>query len=112
MPYIYSDQTREDDDYVLPNIEIFQLTASEVAETMEDELHEFSRRHEFRLAGMNSRARAQMIDAMIEELGIVGGWFYQACFPGCLPDGEPFGPFATFDDAKEDAIVSYADNGM
>lgn len=21
------------------------------------------------------------------------GWYWQACFPGCLPDGDPFGPF-------------------
>jgi hypothetical protein len=21
------------------------------------------------------------------------GWYWQACFPGCLPDGEPHGPF-------------------
>jgi hypothetical protein len=23
------------------------------------------------------------------------GWYWQACFPGCLPDSEPVGPFAT-----------------
>lgn len=22
------------------------------------------------------------------------GWYWQACFPGCLPDGDPTGPFA------------------
>jgi hypothetical protein len=27
------------------------------------------------------------------------GWYWWACFPGCLPDGEPFGPFATKDEA-------------
>ncbi len=31
------------------------------------------------------------------------GWYWWACFPGCLPDGEPSGPFATSRDALEDA---------
>jgi hypothetical protein len=32
------------------------------------------------------------------------GWFWRACFPGCLPDGEPFGPFPTEAAAENDAI--------
>jgi hypothetical protein len=31
------------------------------------------------------------------------GWYWQACFPGCLPDGEPCGPFATSRQALQDA---------
>ena len=31
------------------------------------------------------------------------GWYWQACFPGCLPDGEPCGPFTTEADAISDA---------
>ena len=31
------------------------------------------------------------------------GWYWQACFPGCLPDGEPFGPFQTEEEAMADA---------
>lgn len=35
------------------------------------------------------------------------GWYWWACFPGCLPDSDPFGPFATeqeaIDNAQEDA---------
>lgn len=30
------------------------------------------------------------------------GWYWQACFPGCLPDGEPNGPFASEREAIED----------
>ncbi len=33
----------------------------------------------------------------------VAGWYWWACFPGCLPDGEASGPFATSRDALEDA---------
>lgn len=31
------------------------------------------------------------------------GWYWWACFPGCLPEGEPNGPFATKEEAISDA---------
>lgn len=31
------------------------------------------------------------------------GWYWHSCFPGCLPDGEPNGPFDTEAEAVEDA---------
>jgi len=105
MTQAYSDPARESDPHALPDIETFQLTALEVAEssTYEDEQYEFMRRHEFRLANMNSRIRESMLDAMVEELGITGGWFYWFCFPGCLPDSDPIGPFETEEQALKDA---------
>lgn len=30
-------------------------------------------------------------------------WYYWFCFPGCLPDSDPIGPFDTEDDAIADA---------
>lgn len=100
---VYSNPERETEDTALPDIEVFQLTAAEVAATMEEEIAEFSKRHEFRLAGMSGRVRDAMLDAMVSELEITGGWFWQSCFPGCLPDGEPVGPFKTWQEAKADA---------
>jgi hypothetical protein len=35
--------------------------------------------------------------------GTEPGFYWQACFPGCLPDGEPSGPFETEAEAIEDA---------
>ncbi len=32
------------------------------------------------------------------------GWYWWACFPGCLPDSEPAGPFATKAEAISDAL--------
>ena len=29
------------------------------------------------------------------------GWYYWACFPGCLPDSGPIGPFETEEEAIE-----------
>lgn len=31
------------------------------------------------------------------------GFYYQYCFPGCLPESEPFGPFASASEALADA---------
>ena len=31
------------------------------------------------------------------------GWYWQACFPGCLPDGEAVGPFESEEAAIQDA---------
>lgn len=31
------------------------------------------------------------------------GFYWWPCFPGCIPDGEPIGPFDTEDEAIADA---------
>ena len=38
-----------------------------------------------------------------EEDMLAFGWYWWACFPGCLPDSEPHGPFDTEDEATADA---------
>lgn len=96
---IYSDPSRESDPHALPDAEVFQLTAREVAELDEDTIYEFMKRHEFRMAAMSSRDRERMFDAMIDEHCITGGWFYQYCFPGCMPESSPFGPYKTQQEA-------------
>ena len=35
--------------------------------------------------------------------GLGGGWYWWACYSGCLPDGDPSGPFNTSSEALEDA---------
>lgn len=35
--------------------------------------------------------------------GMRTGWYWWACFPGCVPDGEPNGPFRTEGGAIKDA---------
>ena len=45
-------------------------------------------------------------DYFVDEEGDIlpSGWYWWACFPGCLPDGEyPMGPFASSLDAYLDA---------
>lgn len=40
------------------------------------------------------------------------GFYYWFCLPGCLPDSEPSGPYATVRDAILDAIVLHGDDGI
>ena len=98
----YSDPSRETDPHALPDIEVFQLTDEEAAE-LADEDTIIEARKNVRGPIFSSRDRSRLIDAIIEETGPQGGWYWQACFPGCLPDGEPMGPFKTRDEALADA---------
>lgn len=97
----YSDPTRADSTHALPDVEVFQLTSEEVALNMPDEICEYGKR--FPLCHMNSITRQAMIDAMVEELSIRGGWYWWTRLPGCLPGNEPFGPFDSAAEAEKDA---------
>ncbi len=99
----YSNPKRASDPHALPDIEVFQLTAYEVAESSayEDEQWEYLKR--FPLATLNGRDRDRLIETMVDELGITGGWFYWYCFPGCMPDSDPYGPYDSPDAALADA---------
>ena len=35
--------------------------------------------------------------------GELAGWYWWSCFPGCLPNGDPSGPYATEQAAIDDA---------
>ena len=71
MTQAYSDPSRENDPYSLPNIEVFY----------------------------NNPLHGTYIDGQSPERG----WYWWSCFPGCLPDSDPIGPFATEAKALEDA---------
>jgi len=34
---------------------------------------------------------------------VPAGYYWWACFPGCMPDGDPIGPFETEDEAIDNA---------
>jgi hypothetical protein len=101
MAYVYSNPEREQDTYALPDVEVFEMPADEVALLDEDSVHDYLKR--FPLANWNSRERERMVEAMVEELGITGGWFYRFGFPGCMPDGGPIGPYTTSAEAVDAA---------
>ena len=37
------------------------------------------------------------------------GWYYWTCLPGCMPEGDPIGPFETEELAEEDAVESHGE---
>jgi hypothetical protein len=102
MSQHYSNPEREQDEHALPDLEVFQLTATEAAAQCEDLVRDYSKRHEFRLCHMNGKVQEAMLEAMVAEEGITGGWFYWYCLPGCLPDGPAIGPF----DSRAEALAA------
>lgn len=44
------------------------------------------------------------VNSAVEQEWYAGnGWYWWACWPGCLPDSDPSGPFATEAEAIADA---------
>lgn len=77
MTQIYSDPSRESDPHALPDVEVFYINADEAQ-------------------------RIQWYGPDSEPVG-ERGWYYWFCFPGCLPDSDTIGPFATAAEARADA---------
>ena len=65
---MYSDETRENDKWALPDVEVFHSSD---------------------------------YPATAGEEPLEPGWYYWYCFPGCLPDSDPFGPFESEETAIE-----------
>ena len=51
-------------------------------------------------------------DDLVDDDGetLPAGYYWWSCFPGCLPDGEPNGPFETAEDALAEAQEGCDDN--
>jgi len=63
----YSDVERESDARALPDCEAFRVVSGDVWNMPRD-----------------CDDKLIMLDP---------GWYWWSCFPGCLPDSDPFGPF-------------------
>ena len=46
---------------------------------------------------------ADAFSVLPDECDYPTGWYWQAGFPGCLPDGDPCGPFENEQEAIKDA---------
>lgn len=75
MTQVYSDPKRAEDPHALPDVEVFY--------------------HD----GKSGSPEDQYGDNPLMEVG----WYWWSCFPGCLPDSDPVGPFATEAEAIADA---------
>jgi hypothetical protein len=88
MTKAYSNPGRAADPHALPDVEIFYVSTRD-AEEARDRLDRGDYGH-------------YEADDLTES-----GWYWWPCFPGCLPDGDANGPFASREaalaDAQEDA---------
>ncbi len=83
MTQEYFDPTRESDPHALPDVEVFEVDAR---------------------GYVNGEPFVLPHDPGDVACGLADpGWYWWACFPGCLPDSDPMGPFATEKEALEDA---------
>jgi hypothetical protein len=78
MAQHYSNPSRATDAHALPDVETFYHAGVPVSQSMYDE----------------------------EGNLYPAGWYYWFCFPGCMPDGEPVGPFET----EEAAVADFTDD--
>jgi hypothetical protein len=89
MSQAYSNPDRADDPHALPDVEVFY--------------HEHMKRE---LCALNAGRMAERGGECIldDEGDCMGtGWYWWPCFPGCLPDSDPIGPFKTEAEALADA---------
>ncbi len=105
----YSDPKRENEPHALPDVEVW----SDFVTIVRSKCGEFevARESESARGFCPSCERATCVldldtfdkaESGIEHTERIAWWWW-SCFPGCLPDSEPFGPFATEADALADA---------
>lgn len=88
MAQVYSDPKRAGEATALPDVEVFEVTDQQASRSR----------------------RAQEAGADADMYGPdEPGWYWWSCFPGCLPDGEPTGPFETEAEAIADAQEGASD---
>jgi len=88
MPQAYSDTTREAEPFALPDVEVFYVSDTEAKTNRSVMVNECVR------AFFDEEHTGNLTEA---------GWYWWSCFPGCLPDSDPFGPFDTEAEALADA---------
>ncbi len=84
MTMAYSDPSRETDPHSLPDVEVFHYSKMEFMCTAWNSV-------------WNNRLHEKMADGLAREAAAteLSGWYWWLCFPDCLPDSDPFGPFPT-----------------
>ena len=116
MNQAYSDPKRETEPTALPDLEVWEVRTDEQSKhtifecgccscfhlvTFYGDCRDDSNRYE----DAEDYARRNGIDwRLVEETDTPdAGWYWQSCFPGCLPDGDPVGPFESEAEALADA---------
>jgi hypothetical protein len=82
----YSNPKRESDPYALPDLEVFEVWTDDKG------------KHNAFYFYTDGFERGGCEEDLSPD-----GWYYWFCFPGCLPDSDPEGPFDTKEEALADA---------
>lgn len=98
----YSNPKREKDPYSLPDVEVFHVSADEFISSEEDSVF-----HDMYMQALEDTPdlseEGKPYDRENQAAQDLAGFYYWACFPGCLPDSDPIGPFETKEQALQDA---------
>ena len=85
MSQHYSDETRAEDPYTLPDVEVFYMDQPTCDHCGRE--------------NKAARETCRFCGAILPEFA--PGWYFWYCLPGCLPDSEPDGPYPTEEAALE-----------
>lgn len=107
MAYHYSNPNRSTNPHALPDVEVFSAIYSYCPSCNSLVLSDMSRL-EYKGAWATSpficdSAKDCRGPFEPDAATVKTGWFWQSCYPGCLPDGDPNGPFDTDAEALADA---------
>lgn len=95
MSQHYSDPKRETEPTALPDVEVFRAPMWE-CEACDASFTGCE-------TGSAEKVPCPECGSKAVSEGQRDAWWWWSCFPGCMPDGEPMGPFATEAEALEDA---------
>ena len=93
----YSDPRRESDQHALPDVEVWHDDTRQCEHC--GTLYPWNFAHE---QAVCPSCKKPSDWTRCEEFPR-GAWWWWTCLPGCLPDGDPVGPFATEAEALADA---------
>lgn len=92
MTQAYSNPTREEEPYALPDVEVFHQSQQDFIRSEAGTVQRIRLDDERETTPNNFQAAS-----------FLQGWYWWSCFPGCLPDSDPYGPYDTEQQALEAA---------
>ena len=103
MPQMYSDPSRADDPPAMPDIEIWQARPIVVVcEQCGNTVAPWG--GEYDMPAIYCPQCGEQAEGRFAQAS-TGSWWWWSCFPGCLPDSDPFGPYATQAEAEAAALA-------
>jgi len=104
MAQHYSNPERESDKYSLPDVETFKANYA-YCQCGSLVFFDHYTSEDGQLVAECPEAGPQCSEKAVPLTKT--GWFYWFCFPGCMPESDPMGPFETEADALRDARSSW-----